>query len=341
MKKITLFLCIIFFHQINSFAGPKKEYFFEEQPSYNISFSKEEVLKKLNKIAVHLTEVRLSNNDYLIRIQLRTQLLMGMPSQPIFNAGFFNGNTTCTFYFNSIFNNDNKTIRLVSGEISAGGNTSTERNAIFSDDVFIRTFETNIINYINDKEIVYINTDNRYVNTLFGSNQVSKIVVGFNMVQHASWGSRRGDGLNKWNIRDRVIINRLYALDFLRNIVIIDEQYYWYRFPDIIIAIEYELTDDEKKSIVNRINDEMNNFTKEELELRLQTSSLELRSRTKKEIFEEQLTEETGPRNFMLHIWRNNKQYLCQISDSSIYCLIDVNKLNEILNNVVPATLLQ
>ena len=335
MKKIILLFCIVFSYQVDIFSAgmSEKEYFFEEQPLYSISFAKEEVIEKLNKIVFRLTEFRLSIENDIFHIQFRTQPFRELPNQPIFNAGLYNGNRTATFYFNFIFNNENKTITLISGKIF------TKIDNFPSDDVFIRSFEINIINYINNEELLYTSTNNRYVNTLFESNQISKIVVGFNLNYHMSWGSRDGDGLQLFTIRNHEVINRLFRLDFLSSIIIIDEEYYWYRFPDIIIAIEYELTEEEKKNILREINNEINSLTKEELDWRPPTSSLEVRSWTKREIFEKQLIDETGPRNFMIHIWKNNEQYICQISDNSIYCLIDINILNAIIRNVIPRTL--
>lgn len=128
------------------------------------------------------------------------------------------------------------------------------------------------------------------------------------------------------------MINELYKLNFLGNTIEIDQKYYWYRFPDVIIAIEYNITKNEKDSIINRINDEMSNMSKEELDFRPPTSSSERRIWTQREIFEKQLMDETGPRNFMIHIWKNNDQYVCQVSDNLIYCLVDIDIFLSIVN---------
>jgi hypothetical protein len=176
------------------------------------------------------------------------------------------------------------------------------------------------------------NIKGNYQNTLFSVEQIGKIEICRNLSYHDSWGSRAGDGLQRWNIRDQNVINELYKLNFLGNTIEIDQKYYWYRFPDVIIAIEYNITQNEKDSIVNRINNEMNNMSKEDLDFRPPTPSSEIGRRTQRELFEKQLIDATGPRNFMIHIWKNNDQYVCQVSDNSIYCLIDIDIFFGIVN---------
>ncbi|MDR1468331.1 MAG: hypothetical protein LBT00_03455 [Spirochaetaceae bacterium] len=180
--------------------------------------------------------------------------------------------------------------------------------------------------------MAFNNVKGNYQNTLFGVEQMRKIEICRNQPCHSNWGSRDGDGLQRWTIRDQNVINELYKLNFLGNTIEIDQKYYWYRFPDVIIAMEYDITQNEKDSIINRINDEMNKMSKEELDFRLPSPSSERRNWTKREIFEKQLKDETGPRNFMIHIWKNNEQYVCQISDNSIYCLVDIDTFFGIVN---------
>jgi hypothetical protein len=331
MNKITIILVyLLFLCQIDIFAAGtgEKEYFFENPASYTIPCSKEDMIKKLNKIAFRLMEFRLSEENDLIHIQFRTQPFNELPKAPIFNAGYYDERLNGTFYFNFIFNNQNKTITLVSGKVY------TNINNFPNDDIFIQTFETNILNYIKDEGIIYNNRSENYQNTLFAISQINKVEVCLNLNYSPSWGSRVGDGLQKYTIRNNNAIERLYKLDFLSNTIELDEKYYWYRFPDIIIAIEYELTREQKDSIVKRINNEMNSISKEELEFKPPTPG-DIRSFSKKELFEKQLIDETGPRMFLIHIWKNNEQYLCQISDSSIYCLVNINTLNDILKNAL------
>jgi hypothetical protein len=327
-KKLAVLVIFTFFYRINAFAAGmgEKEYYFDEQPSYSILCSKDAIIKKLDKILFRSTIIRLSRETEIFHVQFRSQPFTELPKQPIFNAGFYDGDLTGTFYFNFIYHEENKTIILVSGKIA------TNKNNFPSDDVFISTFETNIIDYINDNEIAFNNIKGDYQHNLFGVEQIRKIEICRNLSSHSSWGSRDGDGLQRWRIRDKNIIKELYKLSFLGNTIKIDPKYYWYRFPDVIIAIEYDLTQNEKDSIVNRINNEMNNMSEEELDFRPPSPSSERRFPTQREIFEKQLMMEIGPRNFMIHIWKNNNQYVSQVSDNSIYYLVDIDIFLGIVN---------
>jgi hypothetical protein len=330
VKKLTLLVIFILSYRINTFAAGmgEKEYYFDGQPSYRILCSKDDMIKKLDKILFLSTIIRLSKETEIFHVQFRSQPFIELPKEPIFNAGFYDGDIAGTFYFNFIYHEENKTITLVSGKII------TDMNNFPSDDVFISTFETNIIDYINDKEIVFNNTKGNYQNTLFSIEQIRKIEIYRNMSRNSSWGSRYGDGLQRWKyIQEQNVINELHKLNFLGNTIEIDQKYYWYRFPDVIIAIEYNITQNEKDSIINRINNEMNNMSNEELDFRPPTPSLEIGSLSQREIFEKQLMDETGPRNFMIHIWKNNDQYICQVSDNSTYCLVDIDKFFDIVND--------
>lgn len=193
MKKLTL-LIIFTISQINAFAAGmgEKEYYFDERPSYNILCSRGDIIKKLEKIFFRSTIIRLSRETEIFHIQFRSQPFIELPKQPIFNAGFYDGNLAGTFYFNFIYHEENKIITLVSGKIA------TNENNFPNDDIFISTFETNIIDYINDKEIIAFNNINgNYQNTLFSVEQIRKIEICRNLSSHISWGSRDEDGLQR------------------------------------------------------------------------------------------------------------------------------------------------
>jgi hypothetical protein len=328
IKKLALLVIFALSYRINIFAAGmgEKEYYFDERPSYNILCSKDDIIKKLDKILFRATIIRLSRETEIFHAQFRSQPFIELPKQPIFNGGFYDGNLTGTFYFNFIYHEKNKTITLVSGKIA------TNENNFPSDDIFISTFETNIIDYINDKEITFSTIEGNYKNTLFNVEQIRKIEICRNQSRHISWGSPDGDGLQRWNIRDKTVIDELYKLKFLGSTIEIDSKYYWYRFPDVIIAIEYDITQNEKDSIIDRILNEMNNIGKEELDFRPPSPSSERRNPTQREILEKKLMTEIGPRNFMIHIWKNNDQYICQVSDNSIYCFVDIDAFLGIVN---------
>jgi hypothetical protein len=245
VKKLTLLVIFTLCYQINAFAAGmgEKEYYFDDQPSYRILCAKDDVIKKLDKIVFRSTIIRLSKETEIFHVQFRSQPLIELPKQPIFNAGFYDGHLTGFFYFNFIYHEENKTITLVSGKIA------TNKNNFPSGNVFISTFETNIIDYINDKEMVFSNIKGNYQNTLFNIEQIRKIEICRNMSSASSWGSRDGDGLQRWTMRDQNVIKGLYKLNFLSNTIEIDQKYYWYRFPDIIIAVEYDITQNEKDGI--------------------------------------------------------------------------------------------
>jgi hypothetical protein len=210
LKKLILLVIFTFSYRINVFAAGmgEKEYYFDEQPSYSILCSKDDVIKKLDKILFRSTKIRLSREKEVFHVHFRSQPFIELPKQPIFNAGFYAGDLAGTFYFNFIYHEEKKTITLVSGRIA------TDKNNFPSNDVFISTFETSIIDYINDKEIV------------FSIEQIRKIEICRNQNYHSSWGSRDGDGLQRWNIRDKNAINEVYKLNFLGNTIEIDRKYY-------------------------------------------------------------------------------------------------------------------
>ncbi|MDR1469548.1 MAG: hypothetical protein LBT00_09670 [Spirochaetaceae bacterium] len=141
VKKLTLLVILTLSYRINAFAIGigEKEYYFDEQPSYSILCSKDDVIKKLDKILSRSTRIRLSRETEIFHVQFRSQPFIELPKQPIFNAGFYDGDIAGTFYFNFIYHEENKTITLVSGKIA------TNENNFPSDDVFMSTFETNII----------------------------------------------------------------------------------------------------------------------------------------------------------------------------------------------------
>jgi hypothetical protein len=105
VNKLTLLVIFTLFYRINTFAAgvDEKEYYFDEQPSYSILCSRDDLIKKLDKILFRSMITRLSRETEIFHVQFRSQPFIELPKQPIFNAGFYDGGLTGTFYFNFIY----------------------------------------------------------------------------------------------------------------------------------------------------------------------------------------------------------------------------------------------
>ncbi|GHV58487.1 hypothetical protein AGMMS49579_26090 [Spirochaetia bacterium] len=299
MKYYKCFFIVIYFISINflyAHGTIEKTYEFNGEQQFQINISKETILERLNKI-MHVSE----ENDSII-IPFRMFVLK--ENQEGYNFPYVKLDVFesidyghITFYFYVLY--DETIGKLILNKCKF---IMDDRfGKVPEPDEIIDCFYQNVIKYITNDDILFYNTDKiANKNMIFNIEQVKWITLQKYEPKFESYWEYGFVRFRRSYVLENESISKLSQFDWVIKNIDFPNDYFWYRYPDMVLEFMYQLKDDEfvKYGEDNRLIDH-------------------------------------GNRYYNVNIWKNNEQYFCQMNNDAKFYTIDIEKLRKIIDKTI------